>query len=346
MSGLLRALCWLEVSLACFTITDVWVVSGDGMSQQPVMTGLRDGGDLYNPPHQGCNRIPCGLGTNTQPEPMRLAVSIQGGEKIGLKIQIQNTTYSGVVGYGFRYGNNPQFLIGSYGFLLSEPLPVAKDTDQTSIPNTFTLSPSFTANATLQVYFNTTQPGFENASDSFFYQCLDLKLTGKGPLPNWAPDDFGPQQAAQYQRDPTGKGACGNNDPACYPYVRQPHDLDWLWILIALAVLVCLVAMCVVYFCVKKKPPKKAATPPPEPPPPHEVEAAPVVQQKEATPSTSKHSAYAHFAFSDANDPPSKKDSGSTDRNTGSQGRHFHFHYEEPEAEGGAQDKADAHDRP
>jgi len=175
----------------------------------------------------------------------------------------------------------------------------------------------------VQVWYSTAQHDPITGGNITYYQCLDLNVKGAQPLPSWA-QDYGPQQQATYNpSNPTVPGTI------FIPYHIGAHDWDWLIILCVLAFLVLLVAICVIVMCCRKRP-QKSVVVPPEPPPPKEEVPVPT---KEITPSTSKVSPYAHFAFSDSNDPPSKKDSGSTDRNTGSQGRHFHFHYEEPEPE-------------
>jgi len=231
------------------------------------------------------------------------------------------------MGFEFRYGDNPQFDIGTRGFALGSLLPVVKDADQIDLTNTLTLTPSFTANATIQVYFVVDEQNFDGKNSSIFYQCIDVAVTGTSPLPAWAAD-FGPQEQAVYNVDPSGnQGYDCSRDPRCRPYTPKLSDWDWLIILCVLSFLVLCVCLCVVFFCCRRQP-KTVGPPPSEPPPPQEDAAV----AKELTPS--KVSPYAHFAFSDPNDPPSKKgtDSGSTgDRNTGSQGRHFHFHYEEAE---------------
>jgi len=319
----------LQVSLACFTISDVYLVEGDGTIADSVTTGLRYLGDVYNPPAAGCNRIPCGLGTNNVPESPRLAVNVETGTKIGLQLRIENTSFAGKMGFEFRYGDNPQFAIGTRGFPLGTVLPVVKDADQIAPTTTLTLSPSYTANATIQVYF-IVESSYGTRNSTIYYQCVDIVVAGKSPLPPWAAD-FGPKEQAVFVVDPgRTRGDDCAFDPRCKPYVPQLSDWEWLIVLCVLSGLVLLVCCCIVLLCCRKSP-KTVVSPPPEPPPPHEDPAAP----KELTPSNSKTAPYAHFAFSDPNDPPSKKgtDSGSTgDRNTGSQGRHFHFHYEEAES--------------
>jgi hypothetical protein len=322
MSILLRAICLFEVGLACFTISDVYLVYlVDSNPTISVKTGLRYAGDVYNPPAAGCNRIPCGLGTNNQPE-SRLAVNVESA-KIGLKIRIENTSFAGKMGFEFRYGDNPQFAIGSSGFPLGTVMPIMKDSAQIAPTTTLTLSPSYTANATIQVYFIVEGLGGRNTTT--FYQCVDIVVAGKSPLPPWAAD-FGPKEFVAVAPDGKRTYDC-SEDPRCPPFIPSLSDWTWLILLCVLSFLVLCVCLCIVILCFRKRP-TTVVSPPPEPPPPHED----VVLPKE-TPSTSKVSPYAHFAFSDQiNDPPSKKgtDSGSTgDRNTGSQGRHFHFHYEE-----------------
>jgi hypothetical protein len=291
-----------------------------------VKTGLRYSGDIYNPPAAGCNRVPCGLGTNNLPESPRLAVNIESGTKIGLQIHIENSSVAGKIQFEFRYGENPQFALGSHGFPVGPVQPVAKGAEVVPAA-AFTLSPSYTANATIQVSFIGDPIAGRNSST--YYQCVDIVVTGRSPLPPWAAD-FGPNEQAVFTVDPgKTRGYECALDPRCRPYVPNLSDWDWLIILCVLSFLVLCICLCIVFFCCKKQP-KTVAPPPPEPPPPHEDVALP----KELTPSTSKISPYAHFAFIDPNDPPSKKgtDSGSAgDKGTGSQGRHFHFHYEEAE---------------
>jgi hypothetical protein len=257
-----------------------------------------------------------------------------------LQLHIENTSFSGKLGFEFRYGDNPAFAIGTRGFPLGNYLPVVKDADQINPTTTLTLAPSFTANATIQVYFIADEPRQGSGNTTIFYQCIDLSVSGKGPLPTWA-QDFGPQEQAKYNGDPTGtRGYDCASDPRCRPYVPSLNDWDWLIILCVLSFLVLCVSICVAFFCCRKRPPKTVVSPPPEPPPPHDDREVP----KESSTSNSKVSPYAHFAFSDPNDPPSKKgtDSGSTgEKGTGSQGRHFHFHYEEAEPENPKDDKPD-----
>jgi len=321
------------VGLACFTITDVYLVEGDTISD-PVTTGLRYGGDVYNPPAPGCNKIPCGLGTNNVPETNRLAVDVEAGAQVGLQLHIENTSFAGRMGFEFRYGDNPQFGLGPHGFVvdgfsLGTVVPVVKDADQIRPTATLTLSPSFTANATIQVYFIVDESSFGGSNSTIFYQCVDLTVAGNAPLPSWAPD-FGPKEQTVYNADPAGnKGYDCSLDPRCRPYVPKLSDWDWLIILCVLSLLVLCVCICIACLCCRRQP-KTVVSPPPEPPPPQEE----VIKELTPSGSHSKPSPYAHFAFTDPNDPPSKKgaDSGSTgDRNTGSQGRHFHFHYEEAE---------------
>lgn len=328
MSALLRAICLLEISLACFTITDVSLVEGDSAGN-PVTTGLRYSGDIYNPPAPGCNRIPCGLGTNNAPEFPRFYVNA-GTNKISLNIRLENTSFSGRMGFEFRYGDNPQFPLGFRAFPLGTEIPIVRNADQVSLSTTFGLSPSYTANATIQAYFITDEPGFGRRNYTVFYQCVDIVVSGASALPAWG-SDFGPNEQATFVADPTGtRGYECALDPTCQSYIPNTSDWAWLIVLCVLSFLVLVVCIIIAILCCCRRHPKTVVAPPPEPPPPHDDIVAP----KELTPSTSKVSPYAHFAFSDPNDPPSKKgaDSGSVgDRNTGSQGRHFHFHYEEAE---------------
>lgn len=327
---MLRAFVLLEVGLACFIISDVFLVDGDGAIEEATTTGLRYDGDVYNPPAAGCNKIPCGLGTNNVPASSRLAINLQSGSKIGLHLRIENTTFAGKYGFEFRYGDNPQFALGTSGFPLGTDVSIAKNSDQVTPTITLTLAPSFTANATIQAFFTVDGGGFGGRNTTTYYQCIDVSVKGSAPLPSWAAD-FGPKEQANYNVDPGGtRGYDCALDPRCQQYMPQLSDWDWLIILCVISFLVLCICICIICLCLRRKP-KAVVNPPPEPPPPQEE--AP----KEVTPSASKASPYAHMVFSDPNDPPSKKstDSGSMgDKGTGSQGRHFHFHYEEAEPEG------------
>jgi len=240
------------------------------------------------------------------------------------------------MGVEFRYGNNPQFPVGTRAFPLARQ-QISDNADQSQVSFVLELAPSFTANATVQIYFDASETG-ARSRNATFYQCLDLNVTGAAPLPAWAPD-FGPKEQIAYDRDPEhGGGGTRCIGPDCRPYVPNLHDWDWLIILCVLSFLVLVVAIIVACLCCRKKPPPPTHAPPEPVLPPAKEEPRDLESpNKEITPST-EPTPYVRYKFMDPNDPPSKKgmESSGSDKgtgNTGSQGRHFHFHYEEAEPE-------------
>jgi len=314
----------LQVCAACFTIQDVYLIDMDNYGPN-LKTGLRDGGDLFSPAETGCNRIPCGLGTNDKPDSDRVFLNLveDPPQRIGARIAIQNDTYTGVLGAEFRYGNNPTFDIGSAAFDLSSQ-PVLLNADQ-QLSFALQLSPSFTANATIQFYFVVN----EGDKNETFYQCIDLHVLGEAPLPPWAAD-FGPDEEQTYTSPPSAE--CGSTCEPSFWQSLSPYT--WLVVLCGLAFLTLVISLIVFCLCFRRKKPdpilvvSRQAEIPVSGPQPKE--------RREASVSVPSH--YIRYNMIDPHESSSGKPSivrleksSGTGRSTGtgSPGRHFHFHYEE-----------------
>lgn len=319
------AIAVLKVGLACFILEG----TGDATSSLS-MAGLRGDstpGNLFNPAVRGCNRIPCGVKFNNQPAKSRLVIDESASISSSAKVIVAGK--GGAITYELKYGSNPEFASGRPGFQLGEPSIVAVD-GKTLFVNTFKIVPSFNFDATIQIAYSSSN----NQKNSTYYQCIDVHVISKNNIPVGI-QEFGPELATRIP---------GSEGIFLLPGQTKRTNVAFIVIVVILAVLVAVFIAAAGWLFWKKKqlgPSDPVGEPviytQVEPSPPTPIVALYSTPSKD-TPATtvqesikSSNEPVAHIHYPDPESKESTSQSQDPRDGTGSQGRHFHFRYEDNE---------------
>lgn len=322
-----------QAAYACFTLNGVKLTSKERFATQWSLLPTRDEGDLWYPPNEGCNRLPCGSYMNDITSTNR--IQVHRDENLLIQAHIRNpwTRKEGVLKASLKYGQNPDFSHLPQGIEdLSDAINYReKDAKSPIVTLNFKLSklnPRFNFNATIQVEFvtegvlRTALPGdsaIEKLSPlpSVFYQCIDLEVTdGK----EWT---LGSNATVGFvSENSIGGGGEGFQPTPTHSIYKKVAAVIGTFALCGLII----AAIMLIMLCRKK--PEPVSSEPIVPP----VEQEPLPEPNEPTPPAQpekeEEDPVIEIKFQDSQ-PPQPEAEEKQASMKGSEGRHFHFRYVE-----------------
>lgn len=297
-------------------------------------------GNLWNPPEDGANRIPCGGKGNAKntilPREEENTVGVQfvsAGSTLRIvgKLTVRDIAdglEQSYVDVQIKYGNSPNFQMNR-GYRLGEPFaPTESGYFQllAPIPTAEDADPAYNGNATIQVSYAVSR-------NKTYYQCIDVIITDGKPFPK---GDY-----------PWGKGPDDTHVDVvdAVTGLVPEEDSGFLTALIILLVLICIAIGIAIYciFASKNNLPKDTPVPDPiehqEVPKEPEKPAQPVAATPPKEDSDNEPIGHVMYTPAEESDPTPQESSEQKSLDaTGSQGRHFHFRYVEEDDDDGAKE--------